>query len=174
MPKSTNINIYDKVQYWTIDNIGIPLCVFFHIHPNTVTLLGFIPIFCQYLSIKYCDRPFIHLFAMINYWFDCVDGELARQTNQVSKIGGILDTIHDTITGIMLLYFIDYRLILIAVIILTIVFKVFGISLITHTVTNDKYKAIYYLIHDNLIIFYLIINEIIIFSQGCYPWNLWK
>ena len=156
MPRPTRINIFDTFLYWTVDNIGVPFCIQFNIHPNITTLCGFIPLYFQYLSILRCNRIGMHFYGAFNYWFDCLDGALARKTNKVTKIGGLLDTIHDFITAIVLLYFIEWRLPIVAVVVISyLIIYVFGKS-VFHSHTPTNYHRIYYLVHDNLNIMYFI------------------
>ena len=164
MPKSIRCNLYDLIQYWTIDTVGIPICCKLGLSPNAVTMIGFLPILYQYLAIVSCDRLGIHVFAAMNYWFDCLDGELARKTGQVSYHGGLFDTVHDSVTGLILLYFVDYRLAIFSVIAIWILVQyVFEMSWSEHT--PRRFHTFFYLIHDNMIIGYLLINEVINYSQ---------
>ena len=58
----------------------------------------------KYISLFYKDyRTLAGLFYIINYFFDCVDGNYARKYNLVSKIGDLLDHLTDIIVSIIIL-----------------------------------------------------------------------
>lgn len=76
--------------------------------PNNVTTLSLI---CSLLSTyylyygKYNTAAFIYL---LNYYFDCVDGRLARKYKMSSDIGEAYDTLSDNIAGAILLLVMFY------------------------------------------------------------------
>ncbi len=71
--------------------------VFFKVPPNAVTLvsllLAAVSAFFYYRGIFWAGATFLLLCGL----FDTFDGEIARQTHQVSKIGGFLDSTVDRI-----------------------------------------------------------------------------
>ena len=72
------------------------------IHPNLVTLLSLllaIPAFLFYWQgIFWAGAIFLFLCGI----FDTFDGEIARQTNRVTKIGGFLDSTADRINEFLI------------------------------------------------------------------------
>ena len=63
------------------------------ITPNNITIIGFLlGLYSMYLFL---DNSFIFgiIFFELSYIFDCIDGRLARLTNNTSKIGDMLDHI---------------------------------------------------------------------------------
>jgi len=94
-----------------IDNILIDLCdrliPFINATPNQITIFRLILgiIFIYKLNCR-TNKLFTILFIIFFYFLDCLDGHLARKTNQVTIIGDYLDHISDIIFIIGLLKFI--------------------------------------------------------------------
>ena len=82
-----------------IDNIlldfcegAIGLCEKFEITPNAITLFRiFIGIFTIFYFNYSCDYIYPMVGTAVFYWFDCLDGHLARSTDQVTVLGDYLD-----------------------------------------------------------------------------------
>ncbi len=80
--------------------LGFPcvkLCAFLHITPNFIT---FIAILCAFASAIFFGIGNIYwgaFFLFLSHYFDCVDGALARVTNNFSKYGALFDAIGDGI-----------------------------------------------------------------------------
>ena len=160
MPRSIKENILDKISYYIVDK-AVPLLTKLNIHPNVVTLIGFIPIYFIYSNIIMKKRLLVYLFSFINYTLDCLDGELARKTGKTSKLGGFLDSFHDFASLLTIVYIIlGIYAIPICLIFGLIVVKVFEMDPITHEA--KKHKKFFQFFHDNLNIFYFLTVELII------------
>lgn len=94
-----------------IDNIlldlceeAISICKRFKITPNAITLfrilIGILTIYNFNFS---CNYFYPITGTAIFYWFDCLDGHLARSTNQVTVLGDYLDHYADICFFISLL-----------------------------------------------------------------------
>ena len=73
-------------------------CIFFkHIHPNVITLLGFFLNFIIYVLIS--ERFFFYgcIFLFLRYLADCLDVCVVRKYNKKSKLGGIFDSLSDSV-----------------------------------------------------------------------------
>jgi phosphatidylserine synthase len=106
MPRATKG--IDKYIYKTLDKI-VPFFCKNNIHPNIITLLNILNGLLLYNNLKNCNKKNILIFQIILYYiFDCLDGEVARQCNKQSKLGGYLDTISDILSiSIILMYLIS-------------------------------------------------------------------
>lgn len=160
MPRSINHNPLDKISYFIVDLL-IPPLINLNIHPNIITLLGFIPIYYIYIYIQIKNRFLVYLFAFINYTLDCLDGELARKSGKTSRLGGILDSIHD-ITSLFSILYLAFNLYAIPIIFIftTLILYIFKMDPINHTA--KRYKYLFNFFHDNLNIFYYLSIEFII------------
>jgi phosphatidylglycerophosphate synthase len=82
-----------------IDNIlldlcddSVKLCTYYNITPNIITVFRIIlGVFTIYYFNFSCDIFFPMIGTALFYWLDCLDGHLARKTNQVTIIGDYLD-----------------------------------------------------------------------------------
>tara|TARA_B100001248_G_C27247445_1_gene392182 strand:+ start:197 stop:694 length:498 start_codon:yes stop_codon:yes gene_type:complete len=158
MPRTNTINPLDKMSYFIVDFI-VPYLIKLNVHPNLITLLGFIPIYFVYINIISKKRFFAYFFGFINYTLDCLDGELARQSGKMSKLGGMLDSLHDLTSFFTLLYlaFGLYSIPILLIVLLSVV-MIFKMDLLKHT--PGKNKELFYFVHDNLDILYYICIEI--------------
>ena len=71
--------------------------------PNIITTYSFI---FGLLSVHYLNKNDITkfvLFYMISYFFDCIDGFMARKYNMTTKFGDLYDHITDTIVFVLIL-----------------------------------------------------------------------
>ena len=102
-----------------------------NISPNGVTLIGAVFMSLSILSLIYFfyKGNFIFLliasiFSYVQFVLDCVDGDLARQTNNSSKTGQFLDTFFD--------YFFDvvYSAILLFIIVTQLEYSLLWVSFI--------------------------------------------
>lgn len=160
MPRTNinNINPLDRLSYFIVDSI-VPYLIKLNIHPNYVTLVGFIPIYFVYINILAKRNILVYLFAFLNYTFDCLDGELARKSGKTSKLGGMLDSIHDITTFFSLLYLVfNWYSIPIIIIFIILIRYIFDLDPINHTA--KKYKKFFNLGHDNLNILYILSIEL--------------
>ncbi len=96
-------NIFDIYIYKFIDS---------HLHiykqlgltPNMVTSLSLISGIISAYMIHNKKYKIAGILFLIAYYFDCVDGKLARKYNMVSKFGDYYDHISDTIKFILVMY----------------------------------------------------------------------
>lgn len=162
MPRSDNKHFLDKISYLIVDTI-VPYLIKLNIHPNIITLFGFIPIYLIYINILANNIILTYLFAFTNYTLDCLDGELARKSGKTSKLGGILDTIHDLTSFITIIYLIlgfkSIYLIAIGTIVYCYIFK---FDLIAHEVQRFK-KINLFLLNYLDILYYLLITFVLIY-----------
>jgi len=159
MPRTNIENPIDKFIYALIDLL-IPYLIKLKVHPNIVTLTGFIPIYFIYTNILAKRKLIVYILVAINYFLDCLDGELARKSGKTSKLGGMLDSFHDLISFYSILHLVfGYYAIPILIIFTYTVLKVFDMDPVEHTA--KKNTKIFNFAHDNLNLFYLISIEII-------------
>ncbi len=116
-----------------------------HIHPNFITISGFIVNFIiLYFLLKSPISSdtytlFIIMLLLVYRWLaDVLDGEVARKYNKQSKLGGTLDTISDSVLFSIFIFFIICKLKLPYIyffiyIILLIIFVWYHESLHDHT-----------------------------------------
>lgn len=158
MPRSNIINPLDKLTYFIIDSI-VPYLIKLNIHPNFITLIGFIPIYFIHVNMLLRKKILVYLFAYLNYTLDCLDGELARKSGKTSRLGGILDSIHDITTIFSLLYLVFNWYSIPIIIIFTCLIKyIFDLDPINHTA--KRYKTFFNFVHDNLNILYILSIEL--------------
>ena len=159
MPRSYHINLIDNITYSIIDFL-VPYLIKLNVHPNLITLLGFIPIYFIYINILEKKTLSVYLFAYINYMLDCLDGELARKSGKTSKLGGYLDTLHDLTSIFSLLYLIlKWKAIPILLFFALIIILIFKMNIITHE--PNRFKKSFYFLHDNLVFFYFFLIEVV-------------
>ena len=65
--------------------------------PNTITVMGIIPSALVVIAILERDVILALLAFILRYAFDCLDGSVARETNQTSEFGAWLDWAVDSI-----------------------------------------------------------------------------
>ncbi len=88
-------------------NIGASLLPALHTSghtPNTITTYSLL---AGLASVYYLYHGHIYKFAILyafSYFFDCIDGQLARQYNMTSKFGDLYDHVSDLLIGVMLVY----------------------------------------------------------------------
>ena len=75
--------------------------------PNMLTGLSFLFMLLSVLMFYKDYRILAVLFYIINYYFDCADGNMARKYNMVSKFGDFFDHITD-ITGVIIILIVLY------------------------------------------------------------------
>jgi phosphatidylglycerophosphate synthase len=77
--------------------------------PNIITTYSFI---CGITSVYYLYYKNVNLFALfflLSYFFDCVDGHMARKYNMTTEFGDMYDHFTDIVIIIALLYVIFLR-----------------------------------------------------------------
>ena len=98
-----NDNFYDSFQYDIIEKIS-PFIHKCNITPDQITLLSFL---CGLLSVYFLKNKqyeYAAIFWLLNYFFDCMDGYIARKYQIFSKYGDYYDHISDWTTYLLLLY----------------------------------------------------------------------
>jgi CDP-diacylglycerol--glycerol-3-phosphate 3-phosphatidyltransferase len=89
----------------------LPLAALLHkqrVHPNSVTIFGFI-CFCIAAGLTAMDRWLLAaLPVIVGACMDGVDGQLARMGKSESRFGGILDSTLDRMTEIVFVFGIFY------------------------------------------------------------------
>ncbi len=108
--------------------------------PNHITTLSLIYGFMSIFFLYKDDHYFSVLALLVSYFFDCQDGNYARQYNMVTKNGDIYDHIKDFIVFIFLIYIllnkIDNPIIKYSYTVLIIIFLLF---LNNYTSCTEKY-----------------------------------
>lgn len=80
--------------------------IFKNIHPNIITLLGFILNFIIYESIIQEEYNYLIIFLLGRWFADALDGNIARKYKKTSSIGNALDSISDWIMYLGMMYLI--------------------------------------------------------------------
>ncbi len=96
-----NLKIDDNIAEYLVTN----LTIFENIHPNILTCIGLvfnILIYCE-ISKSTINNNNLIFFLIFRYLLDVLDGAVARKYNKGSKLGGMLDTLSDTILITILL-----------------------------------------------------------------------
>ena len=98
----------------TIDNdigkIIAKMHVFYYVHPNIITFFGMVCNICLYYGSLNGWNSHIIALLLISRWFtDVMDGNVAREYNKTSKLGGLLDTITDTSFSMILIYLVTFK-----------------------------------------------------------------
>lgn len=88
--------VRDKVEPW-VEKSAKPFLIL-GLKPNHITLIALIVgIFAGYLFFL-GELIWAGVFILVGGYLDIIDGTVARATDQVSKIGGILDSVFDRIS----------------------------------------------------------------------------
>jgi len=98
----------------SIDNdIGKTLAkmhIFSYIHPNVITFIGMIcNILLYYCSLNAFNAHIIAMLLLLRWFTDVMDGNVAREYNKTSKLGGFLDTVTDTSFSMILVYLVALK-----------------------------------------------------------------
>jgi phosphatidylglycerophosphate synthase len=102
-------NPIDDILIHLSDNT-IPLCTQMGITPNHVTIFrSILTLYTYYLLFTTCEYEIPIAAFMFCYFLDCLDGHLARKTNQVTVLGDYLDHMADSFVGLMFIVFMLYR-----------------------------------------------------------------
>tara|TARA_Y100000590_G_scaffold127147_1_gene145365 strand:- start:5186 stop:5701 length:516 start_codon:yes stop_codon:yes gene_type:complete len=107
MPRPTSGT--DVYIYKLLDNI-VPFFCKNNIHPNIITLCNLLFTLFLYNNLKYCNKKKNIIIFQITLYIiiDCLDGEVARQCNKQSTLGGYLDIICDLIFySVIIIYLIS-------------------------------------------------------------------
>jgi len=94
-------------QIYQVANFLNPYFYKFGFTPNMLTGLSFLFMILSMLMFYKDYRILAVIFYIINYYFDCADGSMARKYNIVSNLGDFLDHFTDVI-GIILLLLVLY------------------------------------------------------------------
>jgi archaetidylinositol phosphate synthase len=106
------IKYTDFLSYFFYQKIAYKITLFLKdtkVTPNKITLLSLLIGVLASLFFLF-DFKIISFFLLhLSFLFDCVDGQLARATNNFSKIGSFLDNISDRIVENFLLLVFVYK-----------------------------------------------------------------
>ena len=94
-------------QIYQVADFLNPYFYKFGFTPNMLTGLSFLFMIISMLMFYKDYRILAVIFYIINYYFDCADGNMARKYNIVSNLGDFLDHFTDVI-GIVLLLLVLY------------------------------------------------------------------
>ena len=111
MPKQYN-NKIDSFLFEKLTHPVIDWAYKKNLTPNYFTTLSFLS---QVWSLYYLltFNPYMYAFLYIlGYYFDCLDGPMARKYNMVTKFGDYYDHVTDIVCFILanLIYIVNYRL----------------------------------------------------------------
>jgi hypothetical protein len=98
-----------------LDNILIDISEYvspsFHKYgftPNMITTLSNIAAIIVILLLLHAKYVWAAIFFIVAYFFDCLDGHVARKYNMTSKIGDYYDHVSDAFKSILILYTMYY------------------------------------------------------------------
>jgi hypothetical protein len=143
-------NPYDSLMRYFGDK-SLPILKSLHFTPNILTLIGGIFMISSITCILKYKFGYAALFYAIAYWFDCVDGQYARNYGLTSKDGEQFDHFLDIVRNILTcisIYIIKIptskKLIFAALYIISTLTNVYASNCIqnyyySHTKTDDKY-----------------------------------
>ena len=169
MPRPTkglDTHIYDLLDY------TIPFCKKYNIHPNTITIINIINSVFLYYNLKcFKNNNLIICQIILHLLLDCLDGEVARQCNKQSKLGGYLDSFGDIyFISIILLYILkkyfkyNYFNNKLNVLFTCIPLYYISCQVMTQDTHESKKYLFEFLLQENLIIIFLIVI-ILLFEQ---------
>tara|TARA_B100001287_G_scaffold276730_1_gene289022 strand:- start:49229 stop:49813 length:585 start_codon:yes stop_codon:yes gene_type:complete len=95
-------NPIDNIIYYFVEILA-PLFYKMGFTPNMITTIGNI---CTIISIYYFLKnkfKFAAIFFFLSYFFDCLDGYVARSYNMISEFGDFYDHISDAIKSLSFL-----------------------------------------------------------------------
>ena len=96
-------NPFDDVLLNMCDNIA-PTFHSYGFTPNMVTTLSNISAIIVIILLLEARYVWAAIFVMIAYFFDCLDGHIARKYNNVTKFGDYYDHISDTSKVVAILF----------------------------------------------------------------------
>ena len=106
IPKE-NENPIDNVLTY-INNYTTPIAYNLGISPNMITTLSNIACIITILLLLKANYYWAALFFMLSYYFDCMDGFMARKYNMITVFGDYYDHISDLVKMIAVLYTLYY------------------------------------------------------------------
>jgi len=100
-------NPIDNILLKLCDKL-IDICVKLNITPNMITLFRIIlSVYIIYLLYYTDNIKLLFILIVIFHFLDCMDGHLARSTNQFTKLGDYLDHFADTsLSFVIIIYMI--------------------------------------------------------------------
>lgn len=103
--KQESVMMGAELRGWWVTKIMKPIedfCIRINVHPNTITMLGFI--FNFFVAVLYATGHFLWAGWVLIFAasFDFLDGRIARITGKVSTTGAYLDSILDRYIDIIL------------------------------------------------------------------------
>lgn len=133
-------NPVDNMIYYFVEFLA-PVFYKMGFTPNMITTLGNI---CTLIFIYYFlkkEFTFSAIFFFLSYFFDCLDGYVARSYNMTSEFGDFYDHISDglkTIIFILLLIKMNKKLAIVYIPLLGLLFGFMGIHLANQEIYYDK------------------------------------
>lgn len=95
------INVADKC---------IPFCIKYKITPNFITIIRLLLSFKIIHLLFYTNETLMPILgSLVFYFLDCLDGHLARATDQITVIGDYLDHFSDIFFYISIFVFISFK-----------------------------------------------------------------
>jgi len=96
-------------QIYQVADFLNPYFYKFGFTPNMLTGLSFLFMILSMIMFYKDYRILAVIFYIINYYFDCADGNMARKYNIVSNLGDFLDHFTDVIGVILLLLVLYFK-----------------------------------------------------------------
>lgn len=133
-------NPVDNTIYYFVEFLA-PVFYKMGFTPNMITTLGNI---CTLIFIYYFlkkEFTFAAIFFFLSYFFDCLDGYVARSYNMTSEFGDFYDHISDglkTIIFMLLLIKMNKKLAIVYIPLLALLFGLMGIHLANQEIYYDK------------------------------------
>ncbi len=134
------MHLDDKIAEIFVDNLPI----FEHIHPNIISLTGFLlNIIIAYNIFTFNYGPILLISIILRCLMDILDGAIARKYNKVTYIGGLLDTFTDCSLIIIMFYYFLLKLNLPKYIIVLPISIIISTALLTETYSDHSSLKIY-------------------------------
>ena len=93
----------DNYIFFPLGDVLLPLLHYLKITPNMVTLMSTLSTTTSIYYILNDNFKKFSIFYLLGYFFDCIDGRLARKYNMGSIFGMVFDSVSDIVTNYMLL-----------------------------------------------------------------------
>lgn len=128
----------ERILFENLTDYPIDLSYKYNLTPNILTTISFafqlISLQCLYLE---CNMAFFFLY-LIGYYFDCIDGPMARRYNMVTTFGDFYDHATDIFCYVLSLYYYIYTLNLFSYKFLTSSYLLCLFGLLKHVGCQEK------------------------------------
>ena len=152
----------DKIAEIFVDNLSI----FKHIHPNYISITGFLlNIIIAYNIFTFNYGPVLLISILLRCLMDILDGAVARKYEKVTYIGGILDTFTDCSLIVIIFYYFLLLLNLPKYIIILPISIIIGTAFITESYSDHSSLKIYGNGHITDLMAFFINNTCITFGS---------